>query len=156
MVLEILEKEMATHSSILAWKIPWMEEPGRLQYGVAKSRTRLSDFTSLEIREIQSVTKDESGPVRHCDGKITFICLALKGAQSHDSLNIYTSSLPFFQVPHVTGALELLCKFFIKPSSFWYHYPPPSFFWLLSLIFFLMGKSILWALFIILVFTTYG
>ena len=26
-----LEKEMATHSSILAWKIPWLEEPGRLQ-----------------------------------------------------------------------------------------------------------------------------
>jgi len=27
----LLEKEMATHYSILAWKIPWMEEPGRLQ-----------------------------------------------------------------------------------------------------------------------------
>ena len=27
-----LEKEMATHSSILAWKIPWMEEPGVLQF----------------------------------------------------------------------------------------------------------------------------
>ena len=27
-----LEKETATHSSILAWKIPWIEEPGRLQY----------------------------------------------------------------------------------------------------------------------------
>ena len=26
-----LEKEMATHSSIIAWKIPWTEEPGRLQ-----------------------------------------------------------------------------------------------------------------------------
>ena len=26
-----LEKEMVTHSSILAWKIPWTEEPGRLQ-----------------------------------------------------------------------------------------------------------------------------
>ena len=26
-----MEKEMATHSSTLAWKIPWMEEPGRLQ-----------------------------------------------------------------------------------------------------------------------------
>ena len=26
----LLEKEMATHSSILAWKIPWTEEPGRL------------------------------------------------------------------------------------------------------------------------------
>ena len=40
-----LEKEMATHSSILAWKIPWMEEPGGLQSEVAKSQTRLSDFT---------------------------------------------------------------------------------------------------------------
>ena len=28
---EPLKKEMATHSSILAWKIPWTEEPGRLQ-----------------------------------------------------------------------------------------------------------------------------
>ena len=28
---DFLEKEMATHSSILAWKIPWTEEPGRLQ-----------------------------------------------------------------------------------------------------------------------------
>ena len=37
---------MAPHSSILAWKIPWMEEPGGLAvHGVAKSRTRLCDFT---------------------------------------------------------------------------------------------------------------
>jgi len=28
---DLLEKEMATHSSILAWKIPWTEESGRLQ-----------------------------------------------------------------------------------------------------------------------------
>ena len=28
---DLLEKEMATHSSIIAWKIPWAEEPGRLQ-----------------------------------------------------------------------------------------------------------------------------
>ena len=28
---DLLEKEMATHSSILVWKIPWMQEPGRLQ-----------------------------------------------------------------------------------------------------------------------------
>ena len=27
-----LEKEMATHSSTLAWKIPWMDKPGRLRY----------------------------------------------------------------------------------------------------------------------------
>ena len=37
---------MAPHSSPLAWKIPWTEEPARLQFsGVSKSRTRLSDFT---------------------------------------------------------------------------------------------------------------
>ena len=28
---DLLEKEMATHSNILAWKIPWTEKPGRLQ-----------------------------------------------------------------------------------------------------------------------------
>ena len=39
-----LEKEMATHSSVLAWRIPWTEEPGRLQAFGLKSRTRLSDF----------------------------------------------------------------------------------------------------------------
>ena len=38
------EKAVAPHSSTLAWKIPWTEEPGRL-HGVAESRTQLSDFT---------------------------------------------------------------------------------------------------------------
>ena len=28
---DLMEKELATHSRILAWEIPWMEEPGRLQ-----------------------------------------------------------------------------------------------------------------------------
>ena len=43
---DLLEKEMASHSSILAWKIPWTEQPGRLQsMGNATSRTWLSDFT---------------------------------------------------------------------------------------------------------------
>ena len=37
-----LEKEMATYSSILAWRILWTEEPGRL-HGVAKSQTKLSN-----------------------------------------------------------------------------------------------------------------
>ena len=36
-----LEKEMATHSSVLAWRIPWMEKPGAAVHGVAQSRTRL-------------------------------------------------------------------------------------------------------------------
>ena len=37
-----LEKDMATHASILAWRIPWTEEPGR----VAKSRTRLKRLST--------------------------------------------------------------------------------------------------------------
>ena len=37
-----LEKQLATHSSILAWRIPWTEEPGGVQ-GVTKSQRQLSD-----------------------------------------------------------------------------------------------------------------
>ena len=41
---DCLEKEMATHSSILAWEIPWTEEPGGLQsMRSRKSWTQLSD-----------------------------------------------------------------------------------------------------------------
>ena len=38
-----LEKGMATHSSILAWKIPWTEEPGGLQPINSQSQTQLSN-----------------------------------------------------------------------------------------------------------------
>ena len=47
-----LEKEMATHSSTLAWKIPWAEEPGRLQFmglqRVGHDWATLLYFTVLE------------------------------------------------------------------------------------------------------------
>ena len=42
---DVLEKKIATHSSILAWKIPRTEEPGRPQSMGSQSWTRLSDFT---------------------------------------------------------------------------------------------------------------
>ena len=43
-----LEKEMVTHSSILAWRMPWMEKPGRVQsMGSQRVGRDLSDFTSL-------------------------------------------------------------------------------------------------------------
>ena len=38
-----LEKGMATHCSLLAWRAPWTEEPGRLQSTGLQSQTRLSD-----------------------------------------------------------------------------------------------------------------
>ena len=34
-----LKKEMAALSSVLAWRIPWTEEPGGLQFGITKSQT---------------------------------------------------------------------------------------------------------------------
>jgi len=42
---DLLEKEMATHSSILAWKIPWTEKPGRLQ----SMGSQESDMTSFSL-----------------------------------------------------------------------------------------------------------
>ena len=44
----LMEKEMATHSSILAWRSPWTEEPGKgaAVHGVAKSRTRLKRLST--------------------------------------------------------------------------------------------------------------
>ena len=44
-----LEKEIAAHSSTLAWKIPWTEEPGGLQSIGSQSQTWLRDFTSLTV-----------------------------------------------------------------------------------------------------------
>ena len=44
-----LEKEMAIHSSILAWRIPWSEEPGRLQSMGSQSRTQLRDFSFTSL-----------------------------------------------------------------------------------------------------------
>ena len=51
-----LEKEMATHSSTLAWKIPWTEEPGMLQSMGSQSQTQLSDFTHSLTAELLLLT----------------------------------------------------------------------------------------------------
>ena len=44
-----LEKEMATHSSILAWEILWTEKAGRRQPTGSQSQTRLSDKTQAKL-----------------------------------------------------------------------------------------------------------
>ena len=44
-----LEKEMALHSGILAWRIPWTEEPGVLQSMGLQSQTRLTDHHHLQL-----------------------------------------------------------------------------------------------------------
>ena len=59
-----LEKEMATHSSILAWRIPWREEPGSLQPMGSQSRTRLSDFTPSHTQRQAKNSPADAGDAR--------------------------------------------------------------------------------------------
>ena len=50
-----LEKEMATHANVLAWRIPWMEKPDGLQsMGVAKLRCNLATKPTTFIRDANS------------------------------------------------------------------------------------------------------
>ena len=60
-----LEKEMATHSSILAWKIPRTEEPGRLQ-SMGSQRVRPEGATSLLYKK--NILLDEQGQLCNCLG----------------------------------------------------------------------------------------
>ena len=53
---DLLEEEMATHSSTVAWKIPWSEEPGGLTvHRVTKGQTRLSMHTRFSSENILSL-----------------------------------------------------------------------------------------------------
>ena len=58
---EVLEKEMATHSSTLAWKIPWMEKSGGLQF-MGLQRVGHDWVTSLSLWHCY---EDEVHPIRY-------------------------------------------------------------------------------------------
>ena len=63
---DLPEKWMVTHSSSFSWRIPWTEEPDRLQFMVTKSQTQLSDFhfhtqyTFIRIAQAQIQNTDNS------------------------------------------------------------------------------------------------
>ena len=62
---DLLEKEMETHFSILAWKIPWMEEPSGLQsMGSLRVRTQLSDFTFTFHFSLSCIGEGNSNPLQ--------------------------------------------------------------------------------------------
>ena len=50
---DLLEKGMFTHSSILAWRIPWTEEPGRIQSMGPQSQTRLKRLSTHACKTIR-------------------------------------------------------------------------------------------------------
>ena len=51
-----LEKEKATHSRILAWRIPWTEEPGSLQ-SMGSQRVGLSDQTTVSDQDTAALSR---------------------------------------------------------------------------------------------------
>ena len=83
---------MATHSSILAWKIPWPEDPSRLQFMGSQSRTRLSDFTHSLTRDLELVPNSRSPGQYHF--LVRLFTLRRANVQSPVSEIRNTKSLP--------------------------------------------------------------
>ena len=77
---------MAPHSSTLAWKISWTEEPGAL-HGVVKSRTQLSNFTftfHFHAREKEMATHS-SGLAWRIPGMVSLVGCRLWGRTDSDT-----------------------------------------------------------------------
>ena len=62
---DALEEGLATHSSILAWKIPWTEEPGRLQSMGLQSRTPLKWLSTHAHKEIINLIRKPPSELGH-------------------------------------------------------------------------------------------
>ena len=80
------EEEMATHSSILAWKIPWTEEPGRLQvHWVTKSR--VTEYTHATPSKLQNkwpgVDKQKTNAFYHKVDQILKITMETKNTERY-------------------------------------------------------------------------
>ena len=80
---------MATHSSTLAWKIPWAEEPVKLQcHGVAKSRTRLNDFPTLSISLLLFMH------IKEASNLLTTVLKAQDGKNDQKGFNFLLEKVP--------------------------------------------------------------
>ena len=79
-----LKKEMSPHSSTLAWRIPWREEPGRLQSMGSQSQTRLSNFT-FTLPRCQSVKSLKIFSQYSLPSQVFFPCLSKHSLNWHCS-----------------------------------------------------------------------
>ena len=128
------EKEMATHSRILAWRIPRTEEPGGLQStGVAKSWTWLSDWTELKFPLwehfcILTLSLEEENPgwaglvsagrFGHFDPIEWPLWLNVNGCSSFSfsDITFHFSSVNFF-LSFSKTSLSCVSSYLSKPSS---------------------------------------
>ena len=108
---------MAPHSSTLAWKIPWLEEPGRLQSKRSQSRARLSNFTfTFHFHALEKAMATHSGTlVWRIPGTGEPGGLPSMGAQSWTRLKQLSSSSSslFTTVTSLTGKNLALLVYFI-------------------------------------------
>ena len=81
-----LEKEVATHSSILAWKIPWTEQPGRLQ-SMGSQRVR-HDLVTKQQQQQQIIMAEYIAVYSSCSKIQTWIVSCLLGQYSLNILQI--------------------------------------------------------------------
>ena len=88
------EKEKATHSNSLAWKIPWTEEPGRLQSMESQSWTRLSDFTFLSFHFSSIIF----GATFSSKERNSAVCCLGFSATFRDGLNWFNSKMYSFVI----------------------------------------------------------
>ena len=123
---DLLEKEMVTHSSILAWKIPWTEEPGRLQSMGLQSQTWLSDLTGLQATRLLcpwDFPGKSTGVGCHCLLQRIFLTQGSNPGLPHCRQTLYHLShqgspsfvkCPFKPFPHICRAS---CLFFSHSFS---------------------------------------
>ena len=84
-----LEKEMATHSSILAWEIPWTEEPGVIVHGVTKSWTQLKQLsTHTHMSIFPDIFISLAGKYTHVFFLSFHLQLSLEGDRTWEQVNM--------------------------------------------------------------------
>ena len=97
-----LEKKMATHSSILAWKILWTEEPGRATVcGVAKSQTQLRMHARAPVPRLQILLRRGKRPAnsspQHDGSHLTHTVITYEFLCSWSSLSAGLKNILVFQ-----------------------------------------------------------
>ena len=85
---DLLEKEMATHSSILAWRIPWPEEPGWLQ---SMESLRVGHNWAINTATALTAANELSFPLSFC----LYLCLSSISIPSSDTLVWFGFALSF-------------------------------------------------------------
>ena len=98
-----LGKEMATHSSTLAWRVPWMEEPGRLQ-SMGSQRVGQDWATSLHLTFLSQGQQVNSGVIQAHHWKPHVFSPAVKQEAAQDSRFFLSGSdilLCSTRTPHV-------------------------------------------------------